>query len=66
MPTSNDYRNKAIDCLRQAEAMHNPQERAIMLQVAQAYMKLAKLAGRADERGVVLSAAERARPEKNN
>jgi hypothetical protein len=45
MPSRNEYRNKAFDCLIQAEAIQAPGERAAILKIAQLYMKLADRIG---------------------
>jgi hypothetical protein len=45
------YRWKAIEALKAAEEMHDPGERAAMLQVATGYVKLSDHVGVRHERG---------------
>jgi hypothetical protein len=49
MFSRDEYRDKALDCLVQSEAIHNPSERSVLLKIAQLYMKLAdRIVGRYD------------------
>lgn len=41
MPTRDEYREKAVECVASAELMLYPAERAALLQVAHGYIMLA-------------------------
>ena len=41
MPSRDLYRQKAEDCVVQAESIRDPQERASLLAIAQMYLELA-------------------------
>jgi len=36
------YRRKAVECVRTVERMHDPAERAKLLEIAKAYMSLSR------------------------
>jgi hypothetical protein len=59
IPSRDEYRAWAGDCLNQAEAMHEPRERAILLRIAQSYVRLAGLAGERHERDAAHRQGER-------
>jgi hypothetical protein len=42
IPSRDEYRTLAGDCLNQAELIQEPRERAILLRIAQSYAKLAE------------------------
>ena len=50
MPSGNAYREKALACIAQAEELHDPDERAAMLAIAAAYLKVAEHLDQRDER----------------
>jgi hypothetical protein len=51
VPARNEYREKADDCLLQAELICDSRDRAALLGLAQFYMKLADRIGERHERG---------------
>jgi hypothetical protein len=51
VPARNEYREKADDCLLQAELICDSRDRAALLALAQFYMKLADRIGQRHERG---------------
>jgi len=51
VPARNKYREKADDCILQAELICDSQERAALLTIAQFYMKLADRIGERHELG---------------
>lgn len=46
MPTRDEYREKAVECIASAELMLYPAERAALLQMAHGYIMLADCVGR--------------------
>jgi hypothetical protein len=46
MPHQDEYLRKAIDCLMQAEALPDPQERAALVAIAETYAEMAKYVGK--------------------
>ena len=42
MTEGNDYHRKALRCVRTAEHLHDPGERAKLLEIARAYLSLAR------------------------
>jgi len=49
MPSGSAYREKALACIAQAEQLHDPDERAVMLAIAGAYLKAAQHIDERDE-----------------
>jgi hypothetical protein len=47
----NEYHRKALDCARTAERMRNPGERAKLLEIARAYLGLARHVAERQDRG---------------
>jgi hypothetical protein len=47
MPSTDDYRRLAAECLRIAHESHNPKDRALLLRMAESWMRLAE---RSDDR----------------
>jgi hypothetical protein len=46
----NEYRHRAADCLRIADEISGPQNKILLIAVAQAWLKLAQKLEQADER----------------
>jgi hypothetical protein len=46
----NEYRRRAADCLRIADEISGPQNKILLIAVAQAWLKLAQKLEQADER----------------
>jgi hypothetical protein len=42
VPSNEEYRGKALECMAAAEATVDPRERLALLEIAQSWMKLAK------------------------
>lgn len=49
MKRSDEYHANAGDCLRLAQAIENPDSKALLLEMAQAWVKLAEYAREKDE-----------------
>ena len=41
MPTVNQYQQRAADCLREAGEAHDPNQKALLLEMAQGWVRLA-------------------------
>ena len=63
MPPCDRYRRKALECVRTVERMHDPAERAAVLEIAKAFMSLARHAADGDDYGTPHRASEY-RPER--
>lgn len=67
MPTRDEYREKAVECVASAELMLYPAERAALLQVAHGYMMLADYVDRdLDRTGDAGSARQTCPPRTRN
>jgi hypothetical protein len=59
---SDHYRQYALECLRFAEAMHDPRTRAVLIDMAQAWIRLADRAARSQAYTVIAAAANSNEP----
>jgi hypothetical protein len=62
MPDREKYRRKAYDCVAAAEHIRDPQERAAMLAIAQAFMRMADRVGARHERATAHRATDDQHP----
>jgi hypothetical protein len=56
MPTGDDYRQHAADCLRLAQVVKHPVERASLLRMAQIWRDMAVKADEAEKRKLTANA----------
>ncbi len=66
MPDREKYRQRAHDCVPTAEHIRDPQERAAMLVIAQAFMRMADHVGARHKRATAHRPAGDARPENDS
>ena len=63
MSDRNKYHRKALRCVRTAKTMHDPGERATLLEIARAYLGLARHVAERNHRGIVHGAHEHDLPQ---
>jgi hypothetical protein len=64
MPPGDEYKRHAAECLRAASEVNDPKQRAALLEMAQAWARLAEQAVKNNQTDIVYEAVPRRRAER--